>query len=192
MEGFPGGSDSKESTCKAGDPGSVPGLGKSPGEGNDHLLQYSCLGNPMDRGAWQATVHGVARVRHNLATDRPWYKTTEGFYKLFSGLNYLTKFHTFLFFTGLMGLIILPFHSYLHKTKQKPVVRCYKVGGSDLTIFMLPGLRTSSILVKGNANLLSFHATPIHIFKGDWFHQQQQWQLLNIKLGFLLKSKVVD
>ena len=52
----------------------------------------------MDRGAWQATVHGVTRVRHDLATDRPWYKTTEGFYKLFSGLNYLTKFYTFFFF----------------------------------------------------------------------------------------------
>jgi len=43
-------------------------LGRSPGEGNGNPLQYSCLENPMDRGAWQATVHGVTRVRHNLAT----------------------------------------------------------------------------------------------------------------------------
>ena len=50
----------KESTCNAGDMGTIPRLGRSPGEGNGNSLQYSCLGNPMDRGAWQATVHGVA------------------------------------------------------------------------------------------------------------------------------------
>ena len=52
MVGFRGGSDSKESACNAGDPGSIPGSGRSPGEGNDNPLQYSCLKNPMDRGAW--------------------------------------------------------------------------------------------------------------------------------------------
>ena len=57
--GFTGGSDGKESTCNAGDPGSVPGCGRSPREGNGNPLQYSCLENPMDRGALQATVHGV-------------------------------------------------------------------------------------------------------------------------------------
>ena len=51
-QGFPGGSDSEESACNAGDLGSVPGSGRSPGEGNGNLLQYSCLGNPMDGGAW--------------------------------------------------------------------------------------------------------------------------------------------
>ena len=58
--GFPSGSDGKESACDAGDLSLIPGLGRSPGEGNDNSLQYSCLGNPMDRGAWQAIVHGVA------------------------------------------------------------------------------------------------------------------------------------
>ena len=58
---FPAGSDSKESACSAGDLGSIPGLGRSPGEGNGYLLQYSCLKNSMVRGAWQATVHGVAK-----------------------------------------------------------------------------------------------------------------------------------
>ena len=53
---FPGGSDSKESTCNAGDLGPIPGSGRSPGEGNGYPLQYSCLANPMDRGAWWATV----------------------------------------------------------------------------------------------------------------------------------------
>ena len=59
--GFPGGSDSKESSCNAGDLGLIPGLGRSPGEGNGNLLQYSCLENPMDRGAWLTTVHRVTK-----------------------------------------------------------------------------------------------------------------------------------
>ena len=59
--GFPCGSDSKESSCNAGDPDLIPGLGKSPGEGNGNLLQYSWLENPMDGGAWHATVHGLAK-----------------------------------------------------------------------------------------------------------------------------------
>ena len=54
-----------EPACNAGDPGSIPALGRSPGEGNGNPLQYSCLENPMDRGAWRATVHGVANIRHN-------------------------------------------------------------------------------------------------------------------------------
>ena len=57
----PGGSDGKNSACNAGDLGLIPGLGKSPGEGNGYPLQYSGLENSMDRGAWQATVHGVAK-----------------------------------------------------------------------------------------------------------------------------------
>jgi len=60
--GFPGGSVVKNSPAKAGYTGSIPGSGKSPGEGDGSPLQYSfCLGNPMDRRAWQTTVHGVAK-----------------------------------------------------------------------------------------------------------------------------------
>ena len=59
--GFPGGSVVKNLPANAGDVGLIPGLGRSPVKGNGKLLQYSCLGNPMDRGAWQATVHGVAK-----------------------------------------------------------------------------------------------------------------------------------
>ena len=58
---FPGGSDCKASTHKVGDLGWIPGSGRSPGEGNGNPLQYSCLENPMDEGAWEATVHGVAK-----------------------------------------------------------------------------------------------------------------------------------
>ena len=57
--GFPGGSEAKASACKAGDQGLIPGSGRSAGEGNGNTLQYSCLENPMDRGAWWATVHRV-------------------------------------------------------------------------------------------------------------------------------------
>ena len=62
--GFPGGLDSKEFACNKGD---LPGLGRSPGEGNGNLLQYSSLENPMDRGAWRATVHGVAKSQTHLS-----------------------------------------------------------------------------------------------------------------------------
>ena len=65
---FPYSSVSKESPCKAGNLGSIPGLGRSPGEENTKPLQYSCLENAMDRGAWKAIVHGVARVGHDLVT----------------------------------------------------------------------------------------------------------------------------
>ena len=59
--GFPGGSDGKASVCNAGDPGLIPGLGRTPGEVNGYPVQYSCLENSMDRGAWQGTVQGVAK-----------------------------------------------------------------------------------------------------------------------------------
>ena len=59
--GFPGGSGVKNPLANAGDLGLIPGSRRSPGEGNGNPLQYSCLGNPMDRGTWQATVHGVAK-----------------------------------------------------------------------------------------------------------------------------------
>ena len=74
MLGFPCSSFGKESACSAGDLGLIPGLGRSSGEENGNPLQYSCLENPMDRGVWQATVHGVTRVGHDIVTrEREWY-----------------------------------------------------------------------------------------------------------------------
>ena len=64
---FPGGSEVKASTCNVGGLGSIPGWGRSPGEGNGNPLQYSCLENPMDRAAGWATVHGVAKSRTCLS-----------------------------------------------------------------------------------------------------------------------------
>ena len=69
--GFPHSSVSKEFACNAGDQGLIPGLGRSPGEGNGNQLQYFCLENPMDRRAWWATVHGVTRDGHDLMTISP-------------------------------------------------------------------------------------------------------------------------
>ena len=70
--GFPGGSVVKNLPVNAGDTVLIPGSGRAPslGEGNGYPLQYSCLGNPMDRGAWRDTVHGVARVRRDLVTKQ--------------------------------------------------------------------------------------------------------------------------
>ena len=79
---FPGGSDGKVSACNAGDPGLIPGLGRSPGEGNGNPLQYSCLENPTDGGAWKATVHGVAKS---------WTRLSDFTFTL----NGLVVFHTF-------------------------------------------------------------------------------------------------
>ena len=64
--GFPGGSDGKESTYNAGDSGSIPGSGRSSGEGNGTPLQYSCLGSHTDRGAWRDIVHKVAKSQTRL------------------------------------------------------------------------------------------------------------------------------
>ena len=65
--GFPGGSVIKNPPANAGDAGSIPRSGRSPGGGNGNPLQYSCLGSPMDRGVWWATVHGVAKSRTKLS-----------------------------------------------------------------------------------------------------------------------------
>ena len=67
--GFPGGSEVKVSACNAGDLSSIPGSGRSPGEGNGNPLQYSRLENPMDGGAWRATVHGVAKSQTQLIVN---------------------------------------------------------------------------------------------------------------------------
>ena len=68
-KGFPGGSVVKNLPAKAGDAASTPGSGKSPGEGNGNPRRYSCLENPMGRGAWRATVHGFPRVGHDLTDN---------------------------------------------------------------------------------------------------------------------------
>ena len=65
--GFPGNSDSKESACNVGDLGLIPGLGRFPGDGNNYPLQYSGLENSMDRGNWQAIIHGISKSQTQLS-----------------------------------------------------------------------------------------------------------------------------
>ena len=83
LQDFPGGSDGKASAYNAGDLGSIPGSGRSPGEGNSNPLQYSCWENPMDGGAWWATVHAVTKSQTRLSdfthslTQTP-YNTLDG------------------------------------------------------------------------------------------------------------------
>ena len=85
--GFPGGSDGKESACSVGDPSLTPGSGRSPGEGNGNPFQYSCLENPMTGGAWQATVHWVAKSWTRLSNF------TINNYSYVNGLYFLIKRH---------------------------------------------------------------------------------------------------
>ena len=88
----------KESACNAEDPGSISGSGRSPGEGNGNPLWYSCLGNPMDTGAWQSTVHGVAKSRTWLSdrTTTPWWSN-------FSVLDNYNVDYSHLFQSCLLG-----------------------------------------------------------------------------------------
>ena len=100
-QGFPGGSDGKESACDAGDPGSIPGSGVFPGEGNGYPLQYSCLGNPMDRGSQQAIGEGNGTPFQYSCLENPMdggaqqaavHGVTEGRTRL-SGFTFTFHFH---------------------------------------------------------------------------------------------------
>ena len=86
----------QDTACNARDTGSIPGSGRSPGRGKGNPLQCSCLGNPMDRGAWQATVHGVTRVKHDLVTKPLAPSSRVNFLKCKSGhgIPVLSKTHT--------------------------------------------------------------------------------------------------
>ena len=82
--GFPDGSDGKESACNAGGWGSIPGSVRSPGEGNGYPLQYSCLGNPRDRGTWRTMVHGIAKTWTPLSDQHFHFHMENGTSKIFS------------------------------------------------------------------------------------------------------------
>ena len=105
---FPGGSVVKNPPANAGDSGSIPGMGRSPGEGNGNPLQDSCLGNPMDRGAWWATVHGVtkSRTRLNMHTQQQF----STYFKILGKSNLLSKksFHVWEWETPLCFCVVGP------------------------------------------------------------------------------------
>ena len=94
--GFPGGSDGKVSACNVGDQGSIPESRRSPEEGTGNPLEYSCLENPTDRGAWQATVHGLAKSQTQLNN---WHFHFHIFHHLWS-TNYFLNSATFRDFSG--------------------------------------------------------------------------------------------
>ena len=88
QEGFPGGSDGKESACNAGDTGSIPGSGRSPGEGHGNPLQYSCLENSTDTGAWWATAHGVTKSWTRLSNLTIAYTSKRKCYLIYTDWPY--------------------------------------------------------------------------------------------------------
>ena len=90
---FPGSSDSKETACDTGNPSSIPGLGRSPGEGNGHPLQYSCLENSMDRGTWQATVHRVTKSQTWLSNTNIIYYRMPSLKDIFSFPSFSVSFY---------------------------------------------------------------------------------------------------
>ena len=93
---FPGGSEGKTSSCNAGDPGSIPGSGTSPGGGHGNPLKYSCLENPMDSGAWQATVQRVPKGRTRLSDKHFHFQSVYSSSKVVfcRGLSYQNQKHT--------------------------------------------------------------------------------------------------
>ena len=99
--GFPGGSEGKVFACNAGNWASIPGSGRAPGVGNGNPLQYSCLENPMDRGAWKAIVHGVTQSRTHLSM----HACTRGWncLKYFMGLGICTHRDQLLTFMGVLS-----------------------------------------------------------------------------------------
>ena len=133
--GFPGGSEGKASACNAGDLGLIPGLGRSPGEENGNPLQYSCLENPMDREAWQATVHGVANSWMQLR-DFTFTFTSYHFFIRSSLDEPLVCFHVFIIINsaavtmGCVYLFELEFLSFINI--------CPRVGLLDhmITVFL--------------------------------------------------------
>ena len=102
--GFPGGSEVKASACNAADLGLIPGLGRSPWEGNGTPLQYSCLENPMDGGAWWATVHGVAKSRTRLSDFISLHLGDEG-WNLRQGVSFKKWCFTAVMYTWWLKLI---------------------------------------------------------------------------------------
>ena len=121
--GFPSGSNGKESACNAGDLGSIPGLGRSPGEGNSNPLQYSCLEkNSMNRGAWQAKVHGAAKSRHDWATNFLFLLSP---FVIWSSNHYWQVISTFLLLLPLF-LPVIPLKVWKEKKNIFLVQKSYK------------------------------------------------------------------
>ena len=104
---FPGDSDSNESACRAGDLGSIPGSGRSPGEGNGYPLYYSCLENSLDRGAWQAMVHGVANSQTRLKQLNTAHSTLFSSWQLYYNSRIIAYFEISVCFLNFKCVVLI-------------------------------------------------------------------------------------
>ena len=155
---FPAGSDGKASPYNVRDPGLIPGLGRSSGEGNGNPLQYSCLENPMDGGAWQATVHGVAKSQTRLSH--------------FISLQQSCKYFHFLFANVFFLFVYIGYH--FQKTRLQKISQvlyqirndchCSMKSPSNLFIYLPSSYSSGSQL---EASLTPF---PRGTFDNDWRH----------------------
>jgi len=139
----------KETACNVGDPGSIPGLGKSPGEGNGNPLQYSCLEYPTDRGAWRAIVHRIA-VRWDLFYFLLFYR-------------YWLKWEAKEFLPVLFRLFS---HTYKSFYLWLPSVSCYQLSTSSFTILSVPELEFKADLTWHIVILLQFSLGTV-LFLGN-------------------------
>ena len=129
LKGFTGGLDSKESAYNAGDPGSLPGSGRSSGEGNGNPLQYSCLKNSVDRGIWWTTVHGVTKSRTQLSDFHSLTSYVSWVYFNLISLNFLFKSlpsptPLFLLFSWKALNLLGSFRTLMKKLSLLPAVLC--------------------------------------------------------------------
>ena len=143
---FPGASDGKASACNVGDPGLIPGLGRSPGERNGNPLQHSCLENPMDGGAWLATVHGVAKSRTRLSDFTFTVTLRLTFWRIAKLFSTVVMHFTFPpathkcsnFSTFLPIIVIVCFFDYYHPNEYEVISHCG---------LLLKGLRRNNFLL---------------------------------------------
>ena len=170
LSGYPyiaaaaGGSEVKVSACNAGDLGSIPGSGRSPGKGNGNPLQYPCLENPMDRGAWWATVHRVTKSRTRLSDF-----TFTFFYPYIHGLPTLFCFSLQLFVPKFLELLMLGpslFFTRIFKCTTLVIFKTYLTGTTSTKRHMFSGARDSKGFYKSRRRLSDF----------TFMHWRRKWQ----------------
>ena len=130
----------QETACHIGDMGSIPGSGSFPGEGNGNPPQYSCLGNPMDRGVWWTTVHGVLRVGHDLVT-KPHHHHHQTYQKTWSNPNSSTVSYFLHFFFVTVFKIFIWLHWVLVAAQRIFLASAWKLGCGIWDLVPWPGIK---------------------------------------------------
>ena len=158
--GFPDGLDSKKSACNAGDVGSVPGLGRSPGEGNGIPLQSSCLKSPMNRGACRVTVHGVAKSQIGLSNQTTMNKDIVKLFVCLLALCISFQNYFYLFLSAVLGLCcctcfyLVAVPRLLLGRARAPVCVGLSSCGTWAQQLQLPGSRAQAAVVELGGLLL--------------------------------------